>query len=162
MSETQYRAIGSRGEFQAAVRDAFADAAAQGCREIWLCDANFADWPLNEIGVVDSLTRWAQSRRRLLLIAQGYAEFTRHHPRWVEWRRRWSHVVTCRAVADLEPGQMPTVMLCLGRSCLRLVNPVRFRGTVSADSVSLSAAHESIDAMAQRSEDAFPVTMLGL
>jgi hypothetical protein len=114
MGETQYRSIGTRAEFHAAVLAAFEDAAAQGCREIWLCDTDFSDWPLSERAVVEALSRWAASHRRLLVLAQSFDEFPRRHPRWVEWRRRWSHVVSCRAVQDLEPGQMPTAMLCLG------------------------------------------------
>ena len=162
MDEVTYQPIASRGEFHAAVRAAFEDAATTGCREIWISDTDFADWPLGEIGVVESLTRWAQSHRRLLLIAQSYAEFPRRHARWVEWRRRWSHVVTCRAVTDLEPGHMPTAMLCLDRRSVRLVDPIRYRGSVAGDAVTLTAVREAIDAIAQRSEDAFPVTMLGL
>lgn len=162
MDAVNYQAIESRGDFQAAVRVAFADAAAQGCREIWCCDATFSDWPWGEIAVVESLTRWAASHRRLLLVAQSYDEFARRHPRWVEWRRNWSHVVTCRAVTDVEPGQMPSALWCLDRRAVRLVDPVRFRGSVAGDAVTLTAMRESIDAIAQRSDDAFPVTMLGL
>jgi hypothetical protein len=162
MDEALYQPIASRGEFQAAIRSAFDDAADQGCREIWLCDADFADWPLGEKAVIAALTRWAQAHRRLLLVAQSYDEFARRHPRWVEWRRIWSHVVECKAIADLEPGQMPSVLLSLGRRCVRRVDPVRFRGSVADDAVALTAARESIDAIAQRSEDAFPVTTLGI
>lgn len=162
MDDHPERAISTRADFHDAVRSAFDEAATHGCREIWLADTDFSDWPLGEKAVVESLTRWAQSHRRLLLVAQNYDEFARRHARWVEWRRAWSHVVVCRAVADLEPGQMPTALLCLGRRGIRLVDPVRYRGITATDAVSLAAIGEQIDAMAQRSEDAFPVTMLGL
>lgn len=162
MDESAYRPIASRSEFHAAVRSAFDEAADQGCREIWLCDTDFADWPLGEIAVVESLGRWAHSHRRLLLVAQSYDEFPRRHPRWVEWRRRWAHVVSCRSVTDLEPGQFPTAMWCQDRRAVRLVDPIRYRGSVSGDAVTLTAVREAIDAIAQRSEEAFPVTMLGL
>ena len=162
MDEVAYQAIASRADFHAAVREAFEDAARIGCREIWICDSDFADWPLGEIAVVEALSRWAQSHRRLLVIAQSFDEFARRHPRWIEWRRHWSHVVTCRAITDLEPGQMPTAMLCLDRRSLRLVDPLRYRGSVSGDAATLNTARETIDAITQRSEDAFPVTVLGL
>ena len=32
---------------------ALADAARAGCRELWLCDADFADWPLGERAVIE-------------------------------------------------------------------------------------------------------------
>ena len=42
------RVITSRGEFQDALRGAFALAASSGAREIWLSDEDFADWPLGD------------------------------------------------------------------------------------------------------------------
>ncbi|MDP3309703.1 MAG: hypothetical protein Q8S56_01935, partial [Polaromonas sp.] len=44
-----------RSEFAELVRQAFAAAAAQGWREIMLCDATFEDWPLGERVVAQSL-----------------------------------------------------------------------------------------------------------
>ena len=63
--------ISTRGEFHAALRLAFTEAASVGCRELWLCDADFADWPLGERVVIEHLAQWAASRRRLTLLARG-------------------------------------------------------------------------------------------
>ena len=89
--------ITSRTEFQAALQQAFAWLAAEGAREVWLCDEDFADWPLGERAIVDHLTAWAASNRKLTLVARHFDEVARRHARWVEWRRRWSHIVSCRA-----------------------------------------------------------------
>ncbi len=161
-SPPDHQLIAARSEFHAAVRSAFADAAAQGCREIWLCDADFADWPLNEAALIEHLTSWARAHRKLTLVARHFDEVPRRHPRWVAWRRTWSHIVECRANNELEAGQMPTVLLAPGLVTVRLVDPVHWRGSVSRRSADAVQSRELIDAVLQRSEEAFPVTSLGL
>jgi peptidyl-tRNA hydrolase len=157
-----YSLIASRADFHAALRAAFAEAASVGCREIWISDTDFADWPLNEVAVVESLTQWAQSHRKLTVLAQTFDEIARRHGRWIEWRRLWNHVVECRANVELEAGEMPTMLLAPGLLTLRLVDPVRYRGSVSHQAADAIAAKELFDAVLQRSAEAFPVTTLGL
>ena len=72
-----HRVLATRGECLDAIRAALADAARAGCREIVLCDADFADWPLGERAVVESLTRWALRGRRLTLFAAGFEDAAR-------------------------------------------------------------------------------------
>lgn len=159
---TEHTLITARSEFHEAVRNAFSEAATQGCREIWLVDIDYADWPLNEPELIDHLTRWAKAYRKLTLIAQNFDEMPRRHPRWVAWRRTWSHIVECRANTELEAGKMPTMLLAPGLMTVRLVDPIRYRGSVSRDAADAIRGRELIDAVLQRSEEAFPVTSLGL
>ena len=154
--------IGSRAEFLDAVRTAFTRAEENGAREIVLVDPNFADWPLNERGVIDSLSRWIESSRLLVVIAHSFDELARRQLRFVEWRRQWAHVVQCRNDPDLEAEQIPTLLLVPGQGCVRLLDRVRCRGTVSKRPVDLTEARETVDALLQRSVEAFPVTTLGL
>jgi hypothetical protein len=154
--------ITSRGEFHAALRSALAEAAATGCSELWLCDNDFADWPLGERQVVDSLSQWASSHRRLTVIAATFDEVARRHARWNEWRRQWSHIVHCRSNAELERGQMPSVLLASGLLSVNLVDPVHYRGRFSHDAADGVRCRELIDAVLQRSEEAYPVTTAGL
>jgi hypothetical protein len=154
--------ITSRLEFHDALRRAFAEAADAGCREIWLCDDDFADWPLNERGVVEQLTRWAAAHRSLTVVARHFDEVARRHARWVEWRRQWSHIVQCRANNELEAGQMPMLLLAPGAASVRLFDAVHYRGSVSRVAADAVVWREVIDAVLQRSEEAFPATTLGL
>jgi hypothetical protein len=154
--------IAGRGDFLDAVRAAFAQAAATGCREILVCDDHFADWPLNEPGVGASLTQWASAQRKLVIMARRFEEIARLHPRWVAWRRTWSHVVECRANDELEAGQMPTLLLMPQLLTLHIVDPVNWRGSVSRHAGDAVRARELFDAVYQRSQDAFPATQLGL
>jgi hypothetical protein len=162
MNQPTTRAILSRHDFHAALRSAFAEAAAAGAREILLCDASYADWPLAERGVIDDLTRWADSRRQLVVYARTFDEVVRRHGRWTEWRRQWSHVVQCRSNVELEPTDFPTICLASGVTSVRLADPTRFRGLASHEAADALACREAIDAVSQRSVEAYPATTLGL
>ncbi|MEP7056877.1 MAG: hypothetical protein ABI809_03780 [Caldimonas sp.] len=156
------RIITSLREFQDEVRGAIAQAAAVGAAEILLSDKDFADWPLGERAVIEDLTRWAHSRRRLTLVAHDFGVIARRHARWGEWRRQWSHLVDCRTDHELDRAQVPTICLVPGVVCIRVVDPVEERGLVSYEPVDAVACREAIDAVLQRSTEAFPATTLGL
>ncbi len=154
--------IASRADFQNAVRAAFVQAAEQGAPEVFIVDPNFADWPLSEPAVVDTLTRWVDSHRRITVMAHSYDAFARHQVRFVAWRRQWAHVVHCRGDDVLEAEQIPSLMVVPGQVCIRLLDRVRYRGIVSARPIDLTGCRDTIDALLQRSTEAFPVTSLGL
>ena len=154
--------IASRADFMAAVRSALALAEQGGARKIVFVDRDFADWPLNEPAVIDSLSRWVDSSRLLVVVAHGFEELARRQLRFVEWRRQWAHVVQCRNDPDLEAEQIPTLLLVPGHTCVRVLDRLRYRGTVSNRPVDLTESGEAVDALLQRSVEAFPVTTLGL
>lgn len=154
--------IDGRKAFEDAVRAALADAAAAGWREIYLCDPDFASWPLGERMVVDSLTQWVGANRRLTLVALHYDDVAQRHSRWVRWRNLWAHAVSCRAATEISADDMPALLLAPGALTLQLDDPVRFLGRVSHDPAVAVLARERIDAILQRSVEALPVTTLGL
>jgi hypothetical protein len=162
MDEPTRRIITTRGEFLDAVRSAFAQAAAAGAGEIYVCDATFADWPLSEREVIDDLNRWVHSGRRFTLIASDFDVISRRHGRWTQWRRQWTHVVQCRTNEELEAAGYPTLCLVPGVISVRMLDPVAHRGVASHEAVDGLACREAIDAVSQRSTEAFPVTTLGL
>ena len=162
MSESGLSQIASRADFHAAVRAALAMAAEQSAREICVVDPTFEDWPLNERGIVESLGRWAQARRRFIVFGHDFDEMARRAPRFDTWRRQWSHIVQCRADPELEAAQVPTLLFVSGVIGVRLLDRVRYRGTVSARPVDHVECRETIDALLQRSVEAFPPTTLGL
>jgi hypothetical protein len=162
MSNESITQIASRKDFLDAVRAAMAQAAACDASEICLVDPQFNDWPLNERAIIESLTQWISSRRKLTLVAHNFDELARRAPRFAEWRRQWSHVVHCRSVDDVEPDQVPTILYVAGLASVRLLDRVRYRGTVSGRPADHVESRESIDALLQRSSEAFPPTTLGL
>jgi hypothetical protein len=162
MSERTRTLIESRGAFHDAVRASFAEAAQVGCREVWLIDEDFADWPLGERELIEHLSQWAQSHRRLTVIARHFGMVARRHVRWVEWRRQWSHVVHCCTNDELEVGGMPTILLAPGITSVRMFDTVHYRGVATNETPDAIKWREAVDAVLQRSEEAFPVTILGL
>lgn len=157
-----YRIITSRTEFHDVVRESFVMVADQGCREVFIADPTFADWPLGERAVIESLTRWAYAHRKLTVLAQSFDEFHRRHPRWVEWRRQWTHVVECRALADDDAGKLQGLFLAPGVLTLRVLDPEHYRASLSFDPADEIRVRDNLDALLQRSEEAFPATNLGL
>ena len=162
MSTEPASLITSRTEFHAALRHAFEALASGGAREVWLCDEDFADWPLGERAVVELLTQWAASNHKLTLLARSFDEIARRHPRWVEWRRSWSHIVSCRSNAELASGEFPTLLLGIDTVSVRLSDTVHHRGRLSHERADEVRCKEQIDAVMQRSEEAFPATTTGL
>ena len=162
MSEESITPIASRAEFLDAVRGAFALAVDTGAREIFLVDPTFADWPLNEPALIESLGRWIDSRKTLTVFAHDFSELARHQLRFVAWRRQWSHVVRCRSDPELEAEQLPTLMLVPGVTSIRLLDRIHQRGIASHRAIDLAEGRETVDALLQRSVEAFPVTTLGL
>ena len=162
MNDDSILAIASRADFQSAVQVAFARAEDGGAREIFIADPTFSEWPLNEPAVIETLDRWVDSRRSLTVFAHSFDELARRQLRFVAWRRQWAHVVHCRSDPELEAEQLPTLLLVPGHTSLRLLDRVRYRGTVSGRAVDLTACRETIDALLQRSAEGFPVTTLGL
>ena len=162
MTTATHGLITSRGEFHAALREAFEAAASTGCRELCLCDPDFADWPLGERDVVAQLGRWAGSQRRLTVLAGTFDEVVRRHPRWVEWRRQWSHMVYCRSGAVLETGPLPTVLIASNLFSVRLSDATLHRGRWSREAADAVHCQELYDAVLQHSSETFPVTTTGL
>ncbi len=156
------RLIDSRSGFQSAVREAFAALVAAACHEVVICDTDFADWPLGEISVIDSLTQWVRPSRKLTVYAQNFDDLQRRHPRWVTWRKHFAHAVECRVVEPLEQGRMPSLFTARGGLTLRMFDSARYRGSLSASAADAVLAREQIDAISQRSAEGFPATTLGL
>jgi hypothetical protein len=162
MSDESLVQIASRADFLNAVRSAFARAEDAQAREIVLVDPTFVDWPLNEPALIETMSRWIDSQRSLTVFAHSFDEMARRQLRFVAWRRQWSHVVHCRSDPDLESDEIPSVLLVAGVTSVRLLDRLRFRGTLSDKAVDLSECRDTIDALLQRSVEAFPVTTLGL
>ena len=147
---------------QQALRTALCDAAARGVRELWWCDADFEAWPLNEPETIATLTAWARAHRRLTVCARSFDGVLRRHPRWVVWRRTWSHVVACRAIECTEQELLPTLLLAPPAWLLRVDGVQQPRGEWTANPAAQADVRRLIDAYLQRSVPAMPPTTLGL
>lgn len=154
--------IEGREAFQRALLDALAECAAREAPQLWLCDRDFADWPLGRPATIEALTRCVGSKRRLHLLAADYTAFSAQHPRWVTWRRQWAHAVQCLAAHEEVAIQVPSMLLVPGVVAVRLHDRARQRGRIYRDATDLARCHDLVDVLLQRTEESFPVTTLGL
>lgn len=150
-----------RHAFQQIVRDALACAAREGWREIILSDADFADWPLAERLVAESLQAWSASGRRCTLLARRYDEVQRRHARFVTWRSTWSHIIEARACASADPLELPSAIWSPGWVMQRL-DPQRCSGVSGSEAERRVALRESLKEWLQQSSPSFPANTLGL
>ena len=151
-----------REEFRQRVRDALATAAREGWGELILADADFVDWPLGEREVVEALQQWSRAGRRCTLLALDYAEVVHRHPRFVQWRRQWDHLVTCRKGTGSDPLALPSA-LWSPAWVLQRQDPVRSVGTTGSEPGRRVQLREALDEwMERKSSPAFPASVLGL
>lgn len=154
--------ITSRVEFGAAVRWGLETAIARGARRVWCTDPHFADWPLDEPALLDPLTVWLRlPQRRLVLLAEDYDELPRRHPRFVAWRRSWTHAIDTWSPSEA-PTELPTLLVDDGPVVVMLADRVHWRGRAALDPREARLCRERTDAVLQRSEPAFPANQLGL
>ncbi|MEO8279934.1 MAG: hypothetical protein ABI564_09600 [Ideonella sp.] len=156
------RSFLGRGDFLAAWRFALSYLAERGSKVVYFCDSDFADWPLGEIDTIDKLNHWAMSHRKLVVLAAQFETIQRQYPRWVSWRRTWSHVVQCRQVADADITAIPSVLLAPGLLSLQVHDRLNFRGRLAFTRPEEVRDWDELDAFLQRSHESFPVTNLGL
>lgn len=150
-----------RVAFQQLVRDALACAAREGWRELVLSDATFADWPLGERAVAESLQAWSKTGRKITLLARRYDEVVRQHARFVTWRGTWSHIVEARACAAADPLELPSALWSPAWVMQRL-EIERCNGVSGAEPERRLALREALHEWLGRSSPAFPATTLGL
>lgn len=157
--------IDSRTGFAQAVLWGFARAMREGgrSRRILCVDRDFALWPLDRPELHASLTTWLKgAQRQLVLLAASYDDVPRLHPRFVAWRRQFTHAVFPFAAPEDIAAALPTLLLDDEGTMVRLIDAVHWRGRASADERTALPWREQIDAVLQRSEAAFPARSLGL
>lgn len=151
-----------REAFQQLVRDAFAAAAREGWREIVISDASFRDWPLGERAVIESLQQWAHGSRRFTMLARGYDDVIRTHPRFVRWRGTWDHIMTCRRSTAADPLDIPSA-LWSPSWVMRRLDPERCVGVTGCEADRRVVLGEMLQEWVRnKSAPGFPATTLGL
>lgn len=157
------RPIDSREGFRQALVESLEQCSRDSVGQLWLCDPDFTEWPLGEVFMVDALSRWINSRRRLTLVAASYDHLAARCPRWVAWRRQWSHVVQCLKVIEEQSALVPALVYGPPSLALRMHDlDRRPRGRLYRSTADIKACGELVDAISQRAEEGFPVTTLGL
>lgn len=156
------RRFGGLRDLQAALRTALLQAAANGEPRIDLVDDDFSAWPLDDADVLDALTAWARGpHRHLVLLARGFDDVVRRHPRFTAWRRHFAHVIECRAAPDVDRSEFPLLLLT-SREGVHAGSGPRFAGRWLDEEADRRTWRGVVEAITQRSEAAFPAHPLGL
>lgn len=153
--------LSGRTDFAQAVRDALAAAARLGWQELILCDANFADWPLGERAVVESLQSWSRRGRRFVMLAGDFSSVRKQHPRFVTWRQTWDHIIECRTGRDVNLIDYPSVLWSPDWVMQRIDVE---RDVVICDSAPTRRVElrQLLDECQRNSAPGFPASVLGL
>lgn len=153
--------LNGRSVFVQAVRDALQTAAREGWKELILCDAHYADWPLGERAVVESLQAWARSGRRFTMLATDYSGLPRLHPRFVTWRQTWDHIIECRSCRCSDVLAFPSALWSPAWVLQRLDIE---RDVLVCDSAAPRRVdlRQVLDEWRRDSTPAFPASVLGL
>ena len=150
-----------REAFRGLVREALACAAREGWQQVILCDADFADWPLGEREVADSLQAWSKSGRQCTLLARKWDTVIRNHARFVTWRRTWAHIIDARACPSADPLELPSAIWSPGWVMERR-DIERCNGVSGAEPDRRLLLRENLQAWLQKSTPSFPAVTLGL
>jgi hypothetical protein len=154
--------IDSRGAFLEAARAMLLQAQPVGTRAITLVDTDFSPWPLDDEPVIDALTRWVRlPGRRLRLVGSRFDVIERDQPRFAAWRKPFVHAIECLRPTDVDPADLPSVLL-FDTSCLELLDREHWTARATRERRALVLQRERLDALMQRCEAAWPVTVLGL
>lgn len=154
--------IASRGEFVDAAQNMLSRADVSLTRDITLVDTDFSPWPLDDREVVDALTRWIRlPGRRLRLIGSRFDVIERDQSRFAGWRKPFAHAIECWSPTDVDPGDMPGLLL-FDAACIELLDRERWQGRGSTERRTLVMQRERVDVLMQRCEAAWPATVLGL
>lgn len=147
--------------FAELVRQSLATAAAEGWPRLVLCDADFSDWPLGERAVVASLQSWARRGRVLHLLGQDFGPLRVQHPRFVQWRASWAHLIEARACTSASADEWPSAIWSPVWT-LERIDAVHGVMLASRDAMRQVALAEKLDHWWQQGSASFPPTTLGL
>ncbi len=154
-------AFAGPGAFAGLVRHALAHAAQEGWAEMVWSDATFEDWPLYDKAVVECLSAWSRKGRKLTLLAHHFDAMRRVHPRFVDWRVRWDHLVECRICKGVEAVNFPSALWAPSWA-LRRLDVLRSSGVASVEPRMRWLLREELEERKRQSSQGFPASTLGL
>ena len=111
--------------------------------------------------MIDSLQSWSKSGRHCTLLAKRYDDVVRLHPRFVQWRGRWSHIITAVACTSADALDLPSA-LWSPQWVLERRDLERSNGYCGSEPERRIALRESLNEWLRQATPAFPATTLGL
>lgn len=154
-----------RVDFQNLVVQGLQEAAREACAQVWLCDPDFAAWPLGELRLVQALDDWAAATRahplaQVRVLGQRFDDMRLRHARFVDWRARWSHRVEVR-VWSAGQANLPSV-LWTPKWTMQRVDDTRDVVVATTEAAQRTRLSEDLEQHWTQARPGFPVTSLGL
>lgn len=153
--------IEGRQAFAELVRAALASAAREGWPLLILSDPDFSDWPLGERAVIESLQAWSGRGRHIRFLARDFGVVRERHPRLVQWRVTWSHIVEAHACRQLQASEIPSAIWS-PRWTMERIDVDRCVMVASSAADRRAALQERLETCWHRGRPSFPATTLGL
>lgn len=150
-----------RQAFADALRLVIGQAHQTAATEMFLCDPDFADWPLGERAVVEALDAWCLRGRSVRLLAHHYDTVIRSHARLVRWRGLWSHQTEARGSRQVRAVDFPSALV-IGPWALWRVDADHGVFLSGVDTAMVQSLKERLAQLWSQSAPAFPSTTLGL
>lgn len=148
--------------FRAAVVALVVEVVASDARELLMVDPDFADWPLEDRQMVESLAAFARRPgRRVSMLARDFECIRARCPRFLAWRTLFDHTVVARQEADEGPA-LPTALVVDGQRAVQVLDRESWRGRWLDDPVQVLRLRNQLDARMQRAGPGFGATTLGL
>jgi hypothetical protein len=147
--------------FSDLVQQAIETAAVRGWSPLVFSDADFEDWPLGDRAVVQALQDWAAQGRRIRFLARDFQKLRERHPRLVQWRVQWSHLVEAHVWTSAGEGEVPSAWWAPGW-CMERVDPARSVLVASDEPSRVLGLRERLESAWQRGRPGFAATVLGL
>jgi len=155
-------ALDTRRSFVDALHEALRLALSQRCRRMVWADADFADWPLDDAALLQTLVDWLRLPQRQLQLLAAEPERLRQRARFMATYGLWTHAITVAEATDEDAPLLPCLLLAEGVARVELLDKAHWRGQAGDDPLALRRARERLDALLQRSTPALPYTPLGL
>lgn len=154
-----------RANFHNLLVQGLQQAAHHACPLLWLCDPDFADWPLGERQLMQALDDWAVATRthplaQLRVLGQRFDDMRLRHARFVDWRARWSHRVEVR-VWSAGQASVPSVLWTPSWTMQRL-DSARDVAVATTETVQRTRLDEALQQLWSQARPGFPATALGL
>lgn len=161
-SSRPLNAIDGRQAFTDAIRALLLQLPELAPREVWMIDAAFDGWPLDEPAVLDALTAWLRlAGRQLNIVANDFSAVQQRFPRFGNWRKPRVHAL--QAWQPTPEDRLPlTAQLLASSAAIELLDATHWRARKVSDRADLRSLNENAGTLLRRCQSAWPVTTVGL
>lgn len=151
-----------RQAFMEAVRELLLQLPESAPREVWMIDAAFDGWPLDEPAVLDALGAWLRpAGRQLRIVANDFGAVQQRFPRFAAWRRLRVHALDAWQPTPEDNVQLSAQLLAES-AAIEMLDAARWRSRLVVNRADLRALNENAGTLLRRCQSAWPATTVGL